>query len=486
MPPGPTETAAVNSSTSFYWQDYETWGATPRVDRAAQFAGIRTDLDFNPIGEPLMLYARPADDFLPHPEACLITGLTPQQCRDKGMPEAEFFAAIHEELARPGTCALGYNSIRFDDEVTRYGFYRNFLDPYAREWQHGNSRWDLIDVVRLTRALRPEGIEWPVREDGVTSFRLEQLTAANGIVHEGAHDALSDVRATIALARLVKDKQPKLFDYAFGNRDKRQLARALDVRSRRPVLHVSGKYPAALGHIAAVAPLAWHPTNRNEVIVYDLRADPEPLLSLDAEQIRERLFVPAEELPEGVSRIPLKTIRVNRAPVVVPMNTLTPRARDEWQLDEQAEQRHLAVLQGATGLEAKLAEVFSQREFEPVADPDQDLYGGFLSDHDRRLCQQVRQATPEQLAGLSPDFEAGKLHELLFRYRARNWPHTLSAEERARWEVYRRQRLDDASVGITLADYRRKLSRLAVDASLDEQQRALVDALIEWPAELGV
>ena len=276
----------MNTPTSFYWHDYETWGATPRLDRAAQFAGIRTDLDFNIIGRPLMVYARPADDFLPHPEACFVTGLTPQECRDKGVPEAEFFMAIHEELARPGTCALGYNSLRFDDEVTRYGFYRNFIDPYAREWQNGNSRWDLIDVVRLTRALRPDGIEWPTREDGVTSFKLEHLSAANGIAHEGAHDALADVHATIALARLIKEKQPKLFDYAFNNRDKRALAKLLDVRARRPLLHVSGKYPAALGHIATVVPLAVHPTNKNEVVVYDLRVDPEPLLTLDADAVR--------------------------------------------------------------------------------------------------------------------------------------------------------------------------------------------------------
>ena len=476
----------MTTPTSFYWHDYETWGANPRTDRAAQFAGIRTDLDFNPIGQPLMAYARPADDMLPHPEACFITGLTPQECRDKGVPEAEFFNVIHEELSRPGTCALGYNTLRFDDEVTRYGFYRNFIDPYAREWQNGNSRWDLIDVVRLTRALRPEGIEWPTREDGVTSFRLETLTAANGIEHVGAHDALADVRATIALAKLIKERQPKLFDYAFSKRDKRELARLLDVRARRPVLHVSGKYPAAMGHIAAVVPLAMHPTNRNEVVVYDLRVDPQPLFELDAEAIRARVFSRNEDLPEGEQRIPLKTVRLNRAPILVPMNTLTDAARAEWQMDAAAEAEHLAALQQAPELEHKLAAVFGEREFEPVGDPDQDLYGGFLSDADRRLCEQVRRCTPEQLVGLAPPFEAAKLHELLFRYRARNWPGSLDAAERLRWEEYRRERVNDPAQGITLAEYRRKLSKLSIDTGLSDAQRALVDALIDWPAEIGL
>lgn len=476
----------LNTSTSFYWHDYETWGATPRLDRAAQFAGIRTDLDFNIIGQPLMVYAQPADDFLPHPEACFVTGLTPQECREKGVPEAEFFQVIHEELSRPGTCALGYNTLRFDDEVTRYGFYRNFIDPYAREWQNGNSRWDLIDVVRLTRALRPEGIEWPTREDGVTSFKLEHLTAANDIAHQGAHDALADVHATIAMARLIKQAQPKLFEFAFQNRDKRTLAKQLDVATKRPVLHVSGKYPAALGHIAAVVPLAWHPTNRNEVVVYDLRVDPEPLLSLDAAAVRERIFTRSEDIPEGQARIPLKTVRLNRAPVVVPMGTLTDAAREEWLMPADAEARHLAMLRDATGLEAKLAEVFGERDFAACDDPDQDLYGGFLSDGDRRLCEQVRRAGSDELAGLRPPFEAAKLQELLFRYRARNWPQTLSAPEKARWESYRRGRVSDPAYGIDLATYRKKLSRLAIDTGLSDSQRALVDALIDWPAEIGL
>ena len=345
----------MSQSRSFYWHDYETWGAEPAVDRAAQFAGLRTDLDFNPLGEPLVVYARPADDCLPHPQACMITGITPQLARDRGAPEADFFRFIHEELMRPGTCALGYNTLRFDDEVTRYGLYRNFFDPYEREWKNGNSRWDMIDVVRLTRALRPEGIRWPEREPGVTSFRLEELTAANDIEHAGAHDALADVRATIALARLIRERQPRLFDFVFNNRDKQRLAGQLNVRAGRPVLHVSSRYPARLGCIAAVLPLAMHPVNRNGVIVYDLRVDPQPLLTMSADEIRARLYTASADLPEGAERIPLKVVHLNRAPVVVPMGTLTPAAREQWQMDETAEQRHLQALHAAPGLADKLA-----------------------------------------------------------------------------------------------------------------------------------
>ncbi|MCP5298738.1 MAG: exodeoxyribonuclease I [Chromatiaceae bacterium] len=480
----------MSETRSFYWHDYETWGAQPSVDRPAQFAGLRTDLEFNPIGEPLVVYARPADDFLPHPEACLITGITPQLAREKGAPEADFFRFIHDELARPGTCALGYNSLRFDDEVTRYGLYRNFFDPYAREWQNGNSRWDMIDVVRLTRALRPDGIEWPEREPGVTSFRLEDLTAANGIEHSGAHDAQADVRATIAIARLVRERQPKLFDFAFGNRGKQQLARQLDVQAANPVLHVSARYPARLGCIAAVLPLAPHPVNRNGVIVYDLRADPTPLLTLSADEIRARLFTATADLPDGAERIPLKVVHVNRSPVVVPMGTLTDDARERWLMDADAERSHLDALRAAApAVGQKLREIFAQIEsFPPQPDPDRDLYGAFLSDADRRRCEQVRRTVPDALGTTSFGFDAPKLNELLFRYRARNWPETLDGTERRRWEAFRRARLTEPDAGgsIIIDDYRRRLSRMAVDLSLTPRQREVVDALIDWPQELGL
>lgn len=472
--------------SSFYWHDYETWGANPRLDRPAQFAGLRTDPDFNPLGPPLVLYCRPADDVLPHPEACLITGLTPQRALAEGVIEAEFFAAIHEQLAQPGTCALGYNTLRFDDEVTRHGLYRNFFDPYGREWKNGNSRWDLIDVVRLTRALRPEGIEWPVREDGETSFKLEHLTAANGIDHAGAHDALADVRATIALAKLVRERQRRLWDFAFAHRDKASAARLLDLRARQPVLHVSSRYPARHGCLAVVVALAPHPTNKNGVVVYDLRHDPTALLTLDADAVRRLVYTAAEDLEEGESRIPLKVVHLNKCPVLAPLATLTPEAAERWAIDLEQSQRHRAALLAARDLPAKLAAVFGEKPFPAAADPEQALYDGFLSDADRARCDRVRRTAPERLAGLGRDFEDGRLPELLFRYRARNWPQTLSGPERARWDAWRRARVQDPASGLTLADYRKQVARLAVDPTLTPAQRAVVSALADWPSEIGL
>lgn len=473
---------------SLYWHDYETFGADPRYDRPAQFAGIRTDLDLNVIEEPLCLYCRPADDYLPHPEACLVTGITPQQALEKGLPEAEFIGRIQVELARSNTCTVGYNNIRFDDEVTRFTLYRNFFDPYAREWQNGNSRWDLIDVARLTHALRPEGIQWPSREDGWPSFRLDQLTVANGIAHSTAHDALADVHATIAVARLIREHQPRLYDYAYRHRTKQQVGQLLNVHHPTPVLHVSSRYPAKLGCIALVAPLAMHPTNKNEIIVYDLRIDPRPFLALDVATLCERLFTRREDLAEGCERLPVKTVYINKSPVVVPVGTLTPEAADKWRIDTRLAGEYLdCILTHPQFVQALQAAFLEGREFEPITDPDLMLYsGGFFSNDDRARMELVRHTLPEALASLEPPFEDQRLPEMLFRYRVRNYPQTLDTEERARWEAFRRQRLTDpdAAPGLTLENYHRLIDELRQQDTLSEAHRAILATLDDYGRSL--
>ncbi|MEE9350710.1 MAG: exodeoxyribonuclease I, partial [Thiotrichaceae bacterium] len=288
----------MSNSISFLWHDYETWGVDPRRDRAAQFAAIRTDENLNVMGEPINIYCKPNDDFLPNPDSALITGLTPQLVARKGLNESDFFTTINDLFLVPGTCGAGYNSIRFDDELTRTSFFRNFIDPYAREWQNGNSRWDIIDLLRMTYALRPEDIEWPLGENGLPSFRLELLTKANGISHEGAHDALSDVRATIALAKLIKDKKPKLFDFYFKLRSKVEAGRLLNLREQKTVLHISGMYPVESGSFSPIVPLLQHPINSNEIIVYDLRKSPQDFLAMSSQEMAENLYCKAVDLPK--------------------------------------------------------------------------------------------------------------------------------------------------------------------------------------------
>jgi exodeoxyribonuclease-1 len=474
-------------ANSLYWHDYETFGVDPRCDRAVQFAGVRTDEALNIIGEPLMVYARPANDMLPHPMACLITGITPQIALERGVPEAEFIARIHAELAQPGTCGVGYNSIRFDDEFTRYTLYRNLMDPYGREWQNGNSRWDIIDLVRMSHDLRPEGIEWPTNEQDRPSFRLELLTKANGIGHEQAHDAMSDVYATIAMARLVREKQPRLYDYLYKLRSKHEVARLLDLQQMTPLLHTSRMYSREGGCTTLVVPLAEHPVNRNAVIVYDLRIDPEPLLTLDAESIREQLYTPTGELPEGSERIPLKLLHKNKSPAIAPPGTLDDAAAERLEIDMAACLAHRDKLINAPGLVQKIREVYRGSGFEPDSDPDHNLYGGgFFSDADRQRMREVHACRPEELGGQTWRFDDPRLPEMLFRYRARNWPESLTEDERAEWEEYRIHRLTDPEGGaaITIDSYRKEIAELKADPGRSVEEQAMLDSLADYGKSL--
>lgn len=262
-------------ANTIFWYDFETFSSDPKAGRAAQFAGLRTDENLNIVGDPLVIYCKPSNDFLPDPIACHITGITPQEADSKGMIEAQFIKTILKEFSVPNTCVSGYNNIRFDDELTRQLLYRNFFDPYEHEYKNGNSRWDIIDMVRLCAATRPEGIEWPKKDDGYVSFRLDQLTTKNGIEHDSAHDALSDVKATIELARLIKTSQPKLYDYCYSIRSKSVVNKIINFETRRPFLLVSPSVSSRHGCLSLMVPLCLHPRLPNTVLAADLRQNPK-------------------------------------------------------------------------------------------------------------------------------------------------------------------------------------------------------------------
>ena len=470
---------------TYYWHDYETFGIDPQRDRPAQFAGVRTDEDFNIIDDPLVIYCKPSTDYLPNPDACLITGITPQLANEKGVCEAEFIAQIHAELAQPNTCTVGYNNIRFDDEVTRNCLYRNFYDPYAREWQDGNSRWDLIDVVRAARALRPDGIEWPVDEAGVATNRLDKLTVVNNIAHEAAHDALSDVTATIALAKLIKTAQPKLFQYLLAHRLKAQVNELLSLGSFTPLVHVSGMYPTKNHALAIVVPICQHPTNNNGVIVYDLSVDPEPLLSLSVEDIKARIFTPRDELPEGVERIPLKTVHINKCPVLAPISVIKPSDAVRLNVDLERCLRHSRQISQAIGLAAKLAEVFSEKhDNNAEIDPDVAIYtGGFLTEADKQKSNKIRSSSPAELSRLTFTFNDPRLGEMFFRYKGRNYPETLNSADQARWQQFCKDRLlgNITGGGLHLEAYRARLNELKL---VKETPATLINALTEFAQTL--
>ena len=438
------------------WHDYETTGLDKARDRPMQFAGIRTDLNLNVISEPIEAFCKLGPDVVPDPGACLLTGISPLRCEKEGLREADFARLIQDELGRPGTCGVGYNTMRFDDEFTRHLLFRTVQDPYEREWANGNSRWDIVELARAVYGLRPSVMEWPVDEDGRVSFRLEKLAEANNLPKVRAHDALSDVETTIALAKLIRERAPELFHHHFNLRLKKNVINLFDFQEQKPLFHVSSLHGLARGCVAPVIPLAVHPDQPNVFIVFDLAADPTPLIGLPASEIADRVFRAAKG-----ERLPLTTIYANRAPLLfTPEQTRTAGVeRLGIGFDKQVcGQNWKALRQSAREIAAKVQQVYAENGKTYVdSDPELCLYSGFASNEDRRRFTRLKALSPAQLAQEAPEirFDNPSYGELLFRHRARNWPETLTSEESSRWKDYMADRLVSGGAirGRTLEDF---------------------------------
>ena len=405
----------------------------------------------------------------------MITGITPQQALAEGENEATFAQRIHALLSVPHTCIIGYNNVRFDDEVTRNIFYRNFFDPYAWSWQHNNSRWDLLDVMRACYALRPEGIIWPENDDGLVSFRLEHLTRANGIEHSNAHDAMADVYATIAMAKQVKQHQPRLFDYLYRYRSKQKLQTLIDIPQMKPLVQVSGMFGAARGNTSWIAPLAWHPDNRNAVITVDLAGDISGLLELDADTLRERLYTPKARLADA-SAIPIQLVHLNKCPVLAVANTLRPEDAERLGINRQHCLANLKILRDNPQVRDKVVALFAEAApFIPVDNVDAQLYNGFFSDADRTAMGIVQQTPPDLLAALDLTFVDSRIEPLLFNYRARNWPETLDEAEQRRWLQHRQDRLSQEKVQAYVLELEALYNRFEEDSGKLKLLKALFD-----------
>lgn len=450
---------------TFFFYDLETSGLSARDDRIMQFAGQRTDMNLEPIGEPYNLLVALNDDTLPSPEALMVTGISPQKTIDEGYTEAQFANILAEEVFTDDTIAVGFNSVRFDDEFVRHLFWRTFHDPYEWSWKNGRSRWDLLDVIRMTRALRPDGIEWPVDSEGKPTNRLELITKANGIVHKNAHDALADVVALIDVTKLIKRTQPQLFDYLLMMRDKKAVQKLVNLDQKQPFVYASGRYDNAWNKVTVAFPVA--PAPNGNVLVYDLRHDPKDFVTLDEPALAAKVFAPWEERSkEGFVKLPVKVMQYNRCPAVAPLGVL--EAESGWEkvgLDQAIIQRHMATLLAHPEFAERLRTVFERKkEYLASPDPEAQLYDGFLNDRDRLRVETVRNASERELADFHPEFVDERLNGLLLHYKARNFPKTLSEAEVLEWETWRSGRLQRQLPGVM-----KSLGRLSTTASDDQQ-----------------
>jgi len=459
---------------TFFFYDLETSGLSGRDDRVMQFAGIRTDMNLEQVGESVNVLVKLNDDTLPSPDAIMVTGITPQQTQADGYTEAEFAKMLTEEIFTPDTTVVGFNNIRFDDEFIRHVLWRNFYDPYEWSWQDGRSRWDLLDVVRMTRALRPDGITWPVDDKGQPTNRLELLASSNELTHTKAHDALSDVEALIGVTKLIRDKQPQLYEYLLKLRDKNEVKKLVNLDVKQPFVYVSGRLDAEFNKATVAFPLT--AGKNGNVVVYDLRYDPTPFLTMDANDLAKKLYATWEERQtEGFEKLPVKELQYNRAPAVAPLGVLAQS--DGWQnigLTEDIITKHRAILLSAPAFAENIRSLFENKaEYKKSSDAEAQLYDSFLPDVDKIRIESVRNATQKELADFHPNFTDERLPSLLLHYKARNFPRSLAEDESIAWEQWRAAR-----ISASMPDFVKALSRLST--TTDDNKQFILQELQLW------
>jgi exodeoxyribonuclease-1 len=448
---------------TYFFYDVETSGISPKQDRIIQFAGQRTNAELQLLGDPINSLIKLSKDILPDPEAVLINGITPQMTIAEGLTEAEFLRLFTEKVVAPDTVYLGFNSIHFDDEFMRFLHYRNFYSAYDWQQADGCSRWDLLDVTRMTRALRPEGIEWPIDSTGQPSNRLELLASANKLEHINAHDALSDVKVTIALAQLLRRQQPKLFDFLQSISSKSAVSKL--VLSDQPLVYCGYALPSEYFKTTVVAPLDQLPKNIGSV-VYDLRYDPSKLLKLTPEELAK--LWPGYHQKDLSQPWPVSTIRYNQCPALAPLGVLDKASQKRLQLDMDKVEQNYQLIKKSEEFAANLIKAYElidqERQKEWASEPttvDGQLYDGFFNDHDKGLLPAIQHAEPEKLDSFSEQLNDPRLKALLPLYKARNFPTSLKVSERAAWDNYCQKQLFAGAEHSRLARYLQRIQDLA-------------------------
>ena len=471
---------------TFFFYDLETSGFSPQNDRIMQFAGQRTDENFNRIGEPVNILVRLNDDVLPSPSALMVTKISPQKTVEEGYTEAEFAKMLVEEYFTPDTVIIGYNNVRFDDAHIQHLLWRNFYPPYDWQWKDGRSRWDLLDVVRMIRALRPEGINWPFIKNKETgekfaSNKLELLTKENGISHENAHDALSDVDGLIDVARLLKEKQPQIFNYLLKMRSKNEVQKMINLESPKPFVYTSGRFSVEFEKTTIVFPIA--PAKNKNVIVWDLRFSPKDFLDWSAEQILENITADFETRSQADFKpIAAKILQYNKCPAVAPVGVLNDENKERLKIDLGEIQKNLDILRKnphfsenlRTAFEKK-SEVFQDKNSKDTLSPEARLFEGFVSRSDDIKIEAVRNSSARELADFHPDFNDERLSGLLLHYKARSFPKSLSSQEKQIWEEYRAKNIQKM-----MPKFMQEFQEITARKDLNSKEEFILEEIKLW------
>lgn len=454
---------------NFAFFDLETTGTSPAFDHPLQFAAILTDAEFREI-ERVNLRCRLAPHIIPSPQALAVTGVRPHQLVDHDLPSLFEFAQALTALVSRWSPAIwtGFNSIRFDEEMLRQMFYQNLQPEIFATQFNGNTRFDIMTAVFAVFQRRPDLLEWPVDETGRVRFKLDRLAPENGFEGHNAHDALGDVEATIHLARLITERAPDLWQQLLANRDKSYVQAQLDEFEPVELIERFGGGPpkAIMGCLCGYAV-----KNQNQAYLFDLDAlDPQELITVSAAD----LMAAMDAEPR-----PLRSISINKVPMLLPPATVT---------DEQ--RRRAQALAEAPELRQRLIAAMAARY---PADPDtapqyveQQIFNGFYSWNDKARLKEFQGADWPRRQEIVATFEDARLRQLGARLVAFHSPNLLSDSDRRRYIAWRRERwnasTDTEVEWMTLEKARQALLEMKAASAQDP---AMLDEIEAFILELG-
>jgi exodeoxyribonuclease-1 len=410
---------------TYLFYDLETTGRSKCFDQILQFAAIRTDLNLNEL-ERHQIQVKLNCDVIPDPEAILIHHI-PVTDMLQGVAEIEAMTQIHALLNTPGTLSGGYNTLKFDDEFLRFSFHRNLLPPYTHQWANQCGRFDLYPLAQLYYLYHHECLNWPTTAEGKITLKLERLSQANQLATGAAHQAITDVEATVALARIFF-KNKEMWRYVMDFFDK---AAELKRRAKIPdfLETAQEKYPIALLVGAAgssdffqypALSLGQHLHYKNQTLW--LRLDKKELATSTLDTFTQTTWV-SHQKPGETFLLPF-TGRFKKH--LSPERTLITEQNLQWLSDNAPLLSEIQMHYR----DYKYPEI-------PNLDVQADLYtAGFLSREEERLCAQFHVVPPEKKALIAEQFPTARLQEITTRILGRHYPQHLSPTLREKWQGY--------------------------------------------------
>lgn len=379
---------------NYVFYDTESSGTSTRFDQVLQFAAVVTDEDFNEI-DTLNVRCRLLPHVVPAVDALLVTGVNPYDLASQPLSAFEMACLVHEKMRTWGPAVyIGQNTLKFDEEILRETFYQNLLDPYVTT-ARGSIRADLLHILRAAHTADPDVIQITTTEKGNPSFKLDRIATLNGFPNHDAHDALGDVRATIYMARLIRERAPGTWGRMMSNADPKRAAELIERNRLVSLLTYFGK-----PKLVEATRLAAQPGNPKQVALFDVSVDPTPWLDLEAEDIARAMgwkgpkAAPVDTSAESEDEVlpprgaqgpsPFHIVRTNAMPCVfVPGEPGAP-VSDGDALERDVLIRRLDRIHGHPRFKDTVAAALELRSAFPKSPHiEEQIYDGFPSNEDK-------------------------------------------------------------------------------------------------------